>query len=132
MSKFTVSTKNEFTFPFDIDLEDGNNLDRPEPDQFKIVLKKINTSLNADRWSYFDKNGHYVTDIKLKLEDHFVRFENPITLYNEDNKQEFPISLKILLSDKYQALNGLVYQAVDFMNEIDAEDDVKKDRIKKK
>jgi hypothetical protein len=110
--KLKVNANNEYRFIPDI----GDNLKLPDSDKFVVVLKRMSIALNASNWIHYKSDGSMEPDIRAKLRDHIIRFENPLLL--DDGGKQIDLTIDILLSDKYTALDDLLGQIIDKINEI--------------
>ena len=116
MMKITVSSLNEYCFIPDI----MSNLKEPKERQFRIYIKKVNSTLTAGRWSKFEKDGNFEIDLKAKIKEQIVRLENAPVL-NVDGKQDVPLTIDILMSDKYHELFSIQTQVLEFIGKLERE-----------
>ena len=114
--KITVSSLNEYCFVPDI----VGNLKEPKERQFRIYIKKVNSTLTAGKWSKFEKDGNFEIDLKAKIKEQIVRLENAPVL-NVDGKQDVTLTIDILMSDKYHELFSVQTQVLEFIGKLERE-----------
>jgi hypothetical protein len=119
--KLVVSSKNEFNFIPDI----ANNKDIADKDKFIVVMRKVNRSLDSDKWTTFDKEGSFDISYRDKLKAYIVKFVNPPIL-SIDGVEEKELTVDMLLNSSYPELDILIDQLVDKMNDLDLGIDIKK------
>jgi len=125
--------KNEHTFTPDI----CDNLKTDEKEQFKIVLKKVNTTLDANKYAEYEvvKNEAGENDIQLKsinnneyFKAHIVKFINAPELEDEAGKKA-ELTKDTLFSNEYdnEVLDELLNQVIAEINKLASSDkDIKK------
>jgi hypothetical protein len=115
--KIAVSSINEYCLTPDI----GNNLKEPKEKQFKIFLKKINSTLMSGKWAHFEKDGEFQINLKSKIKEHIIRIENAPMLDVDGGKKQEEMTVDIMMSDKYSELFGLQNQIVEFIGKLERE-----------
>ena len=111
--EITISAKNEYPLIIDI----GNNLQLPKSEQFKVIIQKINSTIEAGEYASFTEEGDIRIDNDIRLKKHIVRFENPITLNIEGKKR--PIEVNDILGNKFPQLFTITKQVGDYINELE-------------
>ena len=121
--KLQVNSTNEFTFCPDV----SDNLQKPEGERFAIILKKVNRTLQSNKWASFDAEGGININMAEKIRAQIVKLVRPPILLI-DGKEEREMTVDDLLGDTFPALFPIVEQLVEEINklETDSEDSIKK------
>ena len=112
-------TKNEFTFIPEI----GGNRQAPEKEQFKIILKKVNSLLDGGKYAEYALDGEKVELKSINnsafYKSHIVKFINPIKLEDSEGN-EILLDEDILFSNTYcnDELDKLLNDLISEINNI--------------
>ena len=118
----SISNKNEFEFAPTI----GGNRDVDVDSQFKIVVKKIDTTLTVSKWARITDDGT-ILDLAKKLKEHIVRIENAPTLKIDD--VERALTVQDLLGGNISELFPIIEELSIFIStleEVDQSEAIKK------
>jgi hypothetical protein len=110
-----ISAKNEYPLIPDI----GDNLKLSPQEQFKIIMKKVNTSLRATEWTSFDEDGRMVLNNEFRIKQYIVRLENAEAVILVIDGKERPIEIDDIASDEIEGLFDLTTQVTDRISKLD-------------
>ncbi len=115
----SISNKNEFEFAPTI----GGNRELDDSEQFKIIVKQIDTTLTVSKWARLTDDGT-VLDLAKKLKEHIIKLVNAPTL-NFDGVER-PLEIKDLLSGEILELFPIIEELAVYVTELGEQDNTEK------